>query len=241
MNNLYHIYQSYFSSSYLMAYIKSLYYVKGGVGMSFTIKPPEIDDPELVKGYPVHAKIEASTGSLIYLTEQDFNDLYASIQEYVTTTFCKDCVHGRVSNSGLSYGLSCNLECLQEFHVPESITDYGYNHCHHAYDTCKHATTSKEEELWINVRAMCTSPVVAAIFHENSTESENKVSLDIHKGDIFTIIRTDFADTGLVYLREDYLDCYEPSGLYVEKSSTICYVDIATFYDHFDTILPNLK
>lgn len=87
--------------------------------MSFTIKPPEIDDPELVRGYPVHAKIETSIGSLIYLTEEDFNDLYASIQEYVTTTFCKDCVHSRVSSSGLSYGLSCNLECLQEFHVPE--------------------------------------------------------------------------------------------------------------------------
>lgn len=224
-----------------MVYIKSLYYVKGGVGMSCTIKPPEIDDPQLVRGYPVHAKIETSIGSLIYLTEEDFNDLYASIQEYVTTTFCKDCVHSRVSNSGLSYGLSCNLECLQEFHIPENPLDYGYNHHHYAYDTCKYAITSKTEELWINVRAICTSPVVAAIFHENSTESENKDSLDIHKCDIFTITRTDFTDTGLVYLRADYLDCYEPSGLCVEKSSTICYVDIATFYDHFDTILHNLR
>lgn len=220
-----------------MVYIKSLYYVKGGAGMSFTIKPPEIDDPELVRGYPVHAKIETSIGSLIYLTEEDFNDLYASIQEYVTTTFCKDCVHGRVSNSGLSYGLSCNLECLQEFHVPENPSDYGYNHCHHAYDTCKHATTSEKENLWINVRAMCKSPVVAAIFRENGSDFETAASLDIHKGDILTIVRTDFADTGLVYLSY----CYEPSGLYVGKSSTICYVDIATFYDHFDTILYNLR
>ena len=226
---------------YSMVYIQSLYCVKGGVDMSFTIKPPEIDDPQLVRGYPVHAKIETSIGSLIYLTEQDFNDLYASIQEYVTTTFCKDCVHSRVSNSGLSYGLSCNLECLQEFHVPENPLDYGYNHCHHAYDTCKHATTSKEEELWINVRAICTSPVVAAIFRETGSDFETAASLDIHKGDILTIVRTDFADTGLVYLRVDYSYCYQPSGLYVQTCSTICYVDIATFYDHFDTILHDLR
>lgn len=208
--------------------------------MSFTIKPPEIDDPQLVRGYPVHAKIETSIGSLIYLTEEDFNDLYASIQEYVTTTFCKDCVHSRVSNSGLSYGLSCNLECLKEFHVPETPSNYGYNHCHHAYDTCKHAATSEMENLWIHTRAICTSPVVAAIFRENGSDSKNAAILDIHRGDILTIVRTDFADTGLVYLRVDYVDYYEPSG-HVQAYSTICYVDIATFYDHFDRILHNLR
>lgn len=208
--------------------------------MSFTIKPPEIDDPQFVKGYPVCAKIETED-SLIYLSEEDFNDLQSSMQKYADTTFCKDCVHGRVSNSGLSYGLSCNLECLKEFHVPENPSNYGYNHCHHAYDTCKHAATSESENLWINTRAICKSPVVAAIFQENASDFENAAILDIHRGDILTIVRTDFADTCLVYLRADYLDCYQPSGLYVQTYSTICYVDIATFYDHFDTILHNLR
>lgn len=208
--------------------------------MSFTIKPPEIDDPQFVKGYPVCAKIETED-SLIYLSEEDFNDLQSSMQKYGDTTFCKDCVHGRVSNSGLSYGLSCNLECLKEFHVPENPSNYGYNHHHHAYDTCKHATSSKKEELWANVRAICTNPVVAAIFHENSAESETAVGLDIHRGDILTIVRTDFADTGLVYLRVDYIDCTSDSGGYNLPYYVICYVDIATFYDHFDTILHNLR
>lgn len=210
--------------------------------MSFTIKPPEFDDPQFVKGYPVCAKIETED-SLIYLSEEDFNDLQSSIQKYADTTFCKDCVHGRVSNSGLSYGLSCNLECLKEFHVPENPSNYGYNHCHHAYDTCKYATTSEKGDLWINTKAICTTPVVAAIFRENGSDSKNLATLNIHTGAILTIVRTDFADTGLVYLRVDYSYCYQPSGLYVQTSglyvqtcSTICYVDIATFYDHFDRL-----
>ena len=208
--------------------------------MRFTIKPPQIDDPQFVRGYPVCAKIETED-SLIYLSEEDFNDLQSSMQKYADTTFCKDCLHGRVSNSGLSYGLSCNLECLKEFHVPENPLDYGYNHCHHAYDTCKYATTSENGNLWINTSAICKSPVVASVFREKSLDSENATSLYISKGDIFTIVRTDFADTGLVYLRADYLDDCTISGLRVPTCSITCYVDIATFYDHFDTILHNLR
>ena len=75
------------------------------------------------------------------------------------------------------------------------------------------------------------------MFREKSSDSENATSLYISKGGIFTIVRTDFADTGLVYLRADYLDDCTLSGLRVPICSTICYVDIATFYDHFDTIL----
>ena len=204
--------------------------------MSFTIKPPEFDDPQFVRGYPVCAKIE-SEESVIYLSEEDFNDLQSSMQKYADTIFCKDCVHGRMSNSGLSYGLSCNLECLQEFHLPENPSNYGYNHCHHAYDTCKYATTLEMGNLWINACAICTSPAVASVFREKSSDSENATSLYISKGDIFTIVRTDFADTGLVYLRADYLDDCTLSGLSVPICSTICYVDTATFYDHFDMIL----
>lgn len=137
--------------------------------------------------------------------------------------------------------LSCNLECLKEFHVPETPSNYGYNHCHHAYDTCKHATTSESENLWINSRAICTSPAVASVFREKSSDSENATSLYISKGDIFTIVRTDFEDTGLVYLRADYLDDCTLSGLRVPTCSTICYVDAATFCDHFDTIRHNLR
>ena len=56
--------------------------------MSFTIKPPQIDDPQFVKGYPVCAKIETED-SLIYLSEEDFNDLQSSIQNTQIQHFAK--------------------------------------------------------------------------------------------------------------------------------------------------------
>lgn len=204
--------------------------------MSFELLAPDLDDPDLTKGNPVVAKIKTDE-SVIYLDKDDFSDLYQSIKLYEQTIFCKDCVHSRVSNFGLSYGLSCNLECLEEFSVSEDPQDYGYKHYHHAYDTCKRATSNNAEQFMLGLRVCCIKPTVASRKVGPAKDHSGPYTLDIKEGDLFRVKSTDFKDTGFVHLMTDTVQFKQFGNVMNPYEYEIeCYINAATFYDCFKVI-----